>query len=73
MKNLTKPGQRPSKSRAAFDHAEVREPSISDLLSEPIVQAVMKADGVSAEQIVSILAQARPPGGEDSATEVSAG
>jgi hypothetical protein len=39
------------------------EPSIADLLSEPIIQALMKVDGVTVDQIKDILAQARPAAG----------
>jgi hypothetical protein len=40
----------------------IREPSIDDLLAEPIIHALMKADGVTVDQIKDIIAQARPPG-----------
>lgn len=41
------------------------EPSALDLLSEPIIQALMRADGVTATQVVSVLAQAAATIGPD--------
>jgi len=36
-----------------------REPSISEILAEPIVRAVMQADGVEPEELAAILYRAR--------------
>jgi hypothetical protein len=36
-----------------------REPSVGDLLAEPIVQALMQADGVDPEALAEILRRAR--------------
>jgi hypothetical protein len=35
-----------------------REPTLDDLLNDPVVRKVMKADGYSAEEIVSLMHQA---------------
>jgi hypothetical protein len=59
MTDNLKPTQSPSDSRVKRPREFMPEPMISDLLAEPIVQSVMKADHVSARQIVSILRQVR--------------
>lgn len=35
-----------------------REPTLDDLLNDPLVRKVMKADGYSAEEIISLMHQA---------------
>jgi hypothetical protein len=37
-----------------------REPTIADLLSDPIVQALMRADGVFVSEVLAIVAVLRP-------------
>lgn len=36
-----------------------REPTLDDLLNDPVIRKVMKADGHSAEDILSLMHQAR--------------
>ena len=53
-------GMKSASFRISVVRTAETEPSIKDLLSEPIIQAVMRADGVTEERIVSVLARARP-------------
>lgn len=36
-----------------------REPALDDMLTDPVTQAVMASDGVAAEEVKSLLADAR--------------
>ncbi|MBI1776455.1 MAG: hypothetical protein HYR63_14005 [Proteobacteria bacterium] len=37
------------------------EPSVEEMLGDPVVQAVMERDGVTGERVQSLLSQARAP------------
>jgi hypothetical protein len=54
-------GEREIEAAGTKPHARLakNEPSVADLLSDPIAQALMRADGIAVEDVIALLERVR--------------